>query len=73
MELALMEYRFIVYSSLAKPPPPQSGHIVQLSLIEDMTRSKIVAVFKTHEQVRELIEQLRPFAHSTMELDQEKK
>ena len=56
-----MQYEFMTYNTVTRGRKETS--IAAISFTEENTRNRIIAVLKTHEQVRELIEQLKPFAY----------
>lgn len=56
-----MQYEFMTYNTVIRPR--KETCVAAISFTEENTRNRIVAVLKTHEQVRELIEQLKPFAY----------
>ena len=56
-----MQYEFMTYNTVTRGRKETS--VAAISFTEENTRNRIIAVLKTHEQVRELIEQLKPFAY----------
>jgi hypothetical protein len=56
-----MQYEFMTYNTVTRAR--NQAAVVAVSFTEENTRNRIIAVLKTHEQVRELIEQLKPFAY----------
>jgi hypothetical protein len=68
-----VQYEFVSYNTVTRPRN-QTG-VAAISFTEENTRNRVIAVIKTHEQVRELIEQLKPFAHPApvTEVEEERK
>ena len=56
-----MQYEFVTYNTVTRPRNQVA--VAAISFTEENTRNKVIAVLKTHEQVRELIEQLKSFAY----------
>ena len=71
MELALtMQYEFVTYNTVTRAR--NQTFVASISFTEENTRNRIIAVLKTHEQVRELIEQLKVFAYPSSDVEEQK-